>query len=135
MRLFKIILIATAIVVVSFTVTLKAFDWLMPRTLTPPTLQALPPLPPIRQSTVVVPVSVPLNAIRDLVDKVAPRSFSGKADNPVSQFVQNADIRWTATRGAVAARGAQDQLTHHRAADRHVAGQGLAVGQYPDQGR
>jgi hypothetical protein len=111
MRLFKIILIATAIVAVSFTVTLKAFDWLMPRALTPPTLQALPPLPPIRQSTVVVPVSVPLNAIRDLVDKVAPRSFSGKADNPVSQFVQNADIRWTATRGAVAARGAQDQLT------------------------
>jgi len=111
MRSLKFVLIALAIIAVSFTVTLKAFDWLTPRTLTPPTLQALPPLPPIRQSTVVVPVAVPLNAIRDLVDKVAPRSFSGKADNPVAQFVQNADIRWTATRGAVEARGTQNQLT------------------------
>ena len=111
MRHFKLILVAVAIVAISFAVTLKAFDWLSPRALTPPTLQALPPLPPIRQSTVVVPVSVPLKAIRDLIDKVAPRTFAGKAANPVAQYVKNADIEWTATRGGVEVRGENDQLT------------------------
>ncbi|ACF02582.1 DUF4403 family protein [Rhodopseudomonas palustris] len=111
MRFVKFGLVALAIVAISFTVTLKAFDWLAPRAISPPSLQALPPLPPIRQSTVVVPVSVPLGTIRDLVDAVAPRTFSGKANNPLSQYVQNADIQWTATRGAVTVRGAKDQLT------------------------
>ncbi|ABE40649.1 conserved hypothetical protein [Rhodopseudomonas palustris BisB5] len=108
---FKPVLIALAIVVISFVVTLKAFDWLSPRALSPPTLQALPPLPAIRPSSVVVPVSIPLTAIRDLVDRTAPRNFAGKADNPMPQLVQNADINWTVARGAVAVRGASEQVT------------------------
>src|SRR5207245_3234097 len=37
--------------------------------------------------------------------------FAGKADNPVSQILQNADIGWTASRGPIAATGAQDVLS------------------------
>jgi len=44
-------------------------------------------------------------------DRGAPRTFAGKADNPVSQILQNADIGWTAARGPIAATGAQDVLT------------------------
>lgn len=110
MRL-KTVLVALAIIAISFGITLKAFDWLTPRAVSPPTLQALPPLPPIRQSSVVVPVSVPLTAIRDLVDRTAPRNFAGKAENPVPQLVQNADISWTVARGAVAVKGAPEQVT------------------------
>jgi len=108
---FKTVLIALAIVAISFGVTLKAFDWLSPRTVSLPTLQALPPLPAIRQSSVVVPVSIPLTAIRDLVDRTAPRNFAGKADNPMPQLVQNADIAWSVTRGAVTVKGAPEQVT------------------------
>jgi hypothetical protein len=108
---FNTVLIGLAIIAISFGVTLKAFDWMSPRAISPPTLQALPPLPPIRQSSVVVPVSVPLTAIRDLVDRTAPRSFGGKADNPAPQLVQNADISWSVARGAVAVKGAAEQVT------------------------
>ncbi len=108
---FKTVLIALAIVALSFGITLVGFQWLSPPVVVPPTLQALPPLPPIRQSSVVVPVSVPLTAIRDLVDRTAPRNFAGKADNPLPQLVQNADINWTVARGAVAVKGAPEQVT------------------------
>ncbi len=43
----KTILLAIAVVVVSFFVSLKAMDWLSPRGRTPaPVLVELPPLPP-----------------------------------------------------------------------------------------
>jgi hypothetical protein len=72
----------------------------------------LPPLPAApRSSIVVVPVSIAISAIRDAAERGAPHTFSGKADNPVSQILQNADIGWTASRGAIAATGAQDVLT------------------------
>jgi hypothetical protein len=38
------------------------------------------------------PVAVALSAICDAADRGAQRSFAGKADNPVSQILQNADI-------------------------------------------
>jgi hypothetical protein len=52
-----------------------------------------------------------MTAIRDAADRGAARSFAGKADNPVSQILQNADIGWTASRGPIAATGAQDVLS------------------------
>jgi Domain of unknown function (DUF4403) len=112
MRL-KTILIAAAVIAVSFFVSLKAMDWLSPRGAGPaPVLVALPPLPAApRSSIVVVPVSIAISAIRDAAERGAPHTFSGKADNPVSQILQNADIGWTASRGAIAATGAQDVLT------------------------
>jgi hypothetical protein len=112
MRL-KTILLAAAVIAVSFFVSLKAMDWLSPRGAGPaPVLVALPPLPAApRSSIVVVPVSIAISAIRDAAERGAPHTFSGKADNPVSQILQNADIGWTASRGAITASGAQDVLT------------------------
>jgi Domain of unknown function (DUF4403) len=109
----KTILLAIAVIVVSFFVSLKAMDWLSPRgTVTPPVLVQLPPLPPAaRSSFIIAQVAIPLTAIRDAADRGAPRSFAGKADNPVSQILENADIGWTASRGPIAASGAQDVLS------------------------
>ena len=107
------ILIGVAVVAVSFLISLKAMDWLGPRgTVKPPALVELPPLPPApRSSMVMAPIVVSLSAIRDAADRGTPKSFNGKADNPVSQILQNADIGWTASRGPIAATGAQDVLT------------------------
>src|SRR6195256_3784844 len=109
----KTILIGIAVVAVSFLASLKAMDWLSPSgTVRAPVLVALPPLPPVsRSSSIIAPVSIALAAIRDAADRGAPRSFAGKADNPVSQILQNADIGWTASRGPITATGAQDVLS------------------------
>jgi hypothetical protein len=109
----KTILLGVAVVAVSFFVSLKAMDWLAPRgTIRAPVLAELPPLPPAsRTSSILAPVTIPLSAIRDAADRGAPRSFAGKADNPVSQILQNADIGWTASRGPITASGAQDVLS------------------------
>src|SRR5579859_6835663 len=112
MRL-RMALLAIAVVAVSFFISLKAMDWLSPRSTLPKAAQAeLPPLPPVsRASFVMAPVAIALAAIRDAADHGTPRNFAGKADNPVSQVLQNADIGWTASRGPIAANGAQDVLS------------------------
>src|ERR1019366_9461450 len=112
MRL-KAILLAIAVVAVSFFVSLKALDWLSPRGTVPgPALAQLPPLPPApRSSVILAQVTIPISAIRDAADRSAARNFAGKADNPVSQILQNADIGWTASRGPIAATGGQDVLS------------------------
>jgi hypothetical protein len=109
----KTILLAIAVIVVSFFVSLKMMDWLSPRgTVAAPAIVQLPPLPPVSRSSVILaPVAIALSAIRDAADRAAPRDFAGKADNPVSQVLQNADIGWTASRGPVNATGAQDVLS------------------------
>ena len=108
----KTILLGIAVVVVSFFVSLKTMDWVWPRAVPRPVLVELPPLPPAsRVSSIVAPVSVAISAIRDVADRAAPRNFAGKAENPVSQVLQNADIGWTASRGPIAATGAQDVLS------------------------
>ncbi|QWG17453.1 DUF4403 family protein [Bradyrhizobium sediminis] len=109
----KTILLGVAVVAVSFFVSLKIMDWVAPRgTFRPPVLVELPPLPPApRSSRIIAPVAIALSAIREAADRGAPRSFAGKADNPVSQILQNADIGWTASRGPITATGAQDLLS------------------------
>jgi hypothetical protein len=109
----RVILLAIAVVAASFFVSLKAMDWLSRRgTVASPTLVELPPLPPApRVSSIIAPVTVSLAAIREAADRAAPRNFAGKADNPVSQILQNADIGWTASRGPIATTGAQDVLS------------------------
>ena len=75
-------------------------------------LAELPPLPPAtRSSRVLAPVSVALTAIRDAAERSTARTFGGKAENPVSQILQNADIGWTASRGPIAVAAVQDALT------------------------
>ena len=112
MRL-KTIPLGVAVVAVSFFVSLKTMDWLSPRgTVGAPVLIQLPPLPPApRSSSIIAPIVISLTAIRDAADRGAPRTFAGKADNPVSQILQNADIGWTASRGPISATGAQDVLS------------------------
>src|ERR1700753_3881986 len=109
----KMILLASAVIVVSFAVSLKVLDWLSPRApVNQPALAELPPLAPAsRSSNILAPVAISLNAIRDAAERAAPRNFAGKADNPVSQILQNADIGWTASRGPITATGAQDVLS------------------------
>ena len=109
----KTILLAIAVVAVSFFVSLKTMDWLSPRGMVrAPVLVELPPLPPApRSSSIIAPVAIALTAIRDAADRGAPRTLAGKADNPVSQILENADIGWTASRGAITATGAQDLLS------------------------
>jgi len=112
MRL-KAILLAAAVVAVSFFVSLKAMDWLSPRgTVSAPALVELPPLPPAPQvSVILAQVVIPISAIRDAADRGAAHNFSGTAANRVSQILQDADIGWTASRGPIAASGAQDALS------------------------
>jgi Domain of unknown function (DUF4403) len=109
----KTILIGIAVVAVSFGASLKVMDWLSPRgTVAGPVLAELPPLPPAQStSSILAEVAIAIPAIRDAADRSAQRSFSGKADNPVSQLLQNADIGWTASRGPIAASGGQDVLS------------------------
>src|SRR3954451_15292644 len=110
MRL-KAILLAAVVIAVAFFVGLKAMDWLSPRG-NAPVLAELPPLPDVpRISSILVPVRVPLTAIRDAADRGTPKNFAGKAANPVEQLLQNADINWTAARGAISAAGAGGALT------------------------
>src|SRR5258707_6736292 len=90
----KTILLAIAVVVVSFFVSLKAMDWLSPRgTVAAPALAQLPPLPPAsRNSGIIAPVAIALSAIRDAAYRAAPRNFAGQTYNPRWQVLQNADI-------------------------------------------
>ncbi|WP_426614109.1 DUF4403 family protein [Bradyrhizobium sp. McL0616] len=109
----KTVLIAVVVLAASFFVSLKAMDWLSPRATNPaPAIAQLPPLPPTsRNSIVVAPVAIALSAIRDQAEKASPRNFAGKADNPISQILQNADIGWTAVRGPISTTGDKDVLT------------------------
>lgn len=106
-------LLAVAVIAASFFISLKAMDWLSPRGAGPaPKVAQLPPLPPVSKSSIVLaPVAIALSAIREAADKSAARNFAGKADNPISQILQNADIGWSASRGAISATGDKDVLT------------------------
>jgi hypothetical protein len=110
---FKMMLLAIGLIAVSFLISLKAMDWLSPGgDSNAPVLAELPPLSPVpRTSSIIAPVAITLTTIRDAVDRGAPRNFSGKADNPVGQILQNADINWTAARGPITATGAQNVLS------------------------
>ena len=109
----KTVGVALGVVAIPFLVSLKAMDWLSPgATIKAPVITEPLPLPPAsRSSFVIAPVSIALSAIRDAAERSAQTSFSGKADNPVSQLLQNADIGWTASRGPITASGGEDVLS------------------------
>jgi hypothetical protein len=76
-----------------------------------PTLVQVPPLAPItRNSVIVAPAAVALTAIRDALEKHAPRDLTGKRDNVLTQFLSNAEIGWTISRGPLAVTGKPDAL-------------------------
>lgn len=109
----KLILLALAAVTAVALIGVIAAELLsLGRTPPAPPIAEMPPLPPVtRNSIIMAPVSITLSAIRDAAEKATPRSFAGKADNPAAQVLQNAEISWTAARGAIAATGAQDALS------------------------
>lgn len=109
----KTIVIGVAVLAASFFISLKAMDWLAPRAANPaPPVAQLPPLPPASKSSIVIaPVAIALSAIREQAEKAAPRNFAGKAENPISQILENADIGWSAVRGPMATSGDKDVLT------------------------
>src|SRR3569832_1134027 len=109
----KVIQLAIAVVAVSFFVGLIAMERLSPRGAAfRPAVAELPPLPPApRSSVIMAQVAIPLSVIRDMADRGTPRNFSGKADNPVSQVLQNADTGWTASRKPIGAVGGEDTLS------------------------
>ncbi len=111
-RLTTVGLAAFGVVAISFLVSLKIMDWLSPGVGQAPAIIQPAPLPPVsRRSFVVAPVTIALDAIRDAAERSTPKNFAGKADNPVAQLLQNADIGWTASRGPITAAGGQDVLS------------------------
>jgi hypothetical protein len=112
MRL-KTIVIALGVVAVAFVAALKAMDWFAPSGNTPaPALVELPPLPPAQaSSTIVAPVAIAIAAIRDVAERNAPKTFNGRADNPLPQLLKDADIKWTVARGPIATIGAPEGLS------------------------
>jgi hypothetical protein len=77
-----------------------------------PALAENPPLKPVtRTSVVVAPAAIALTAIRDALEAQAPRDLSGKRDNPLGQLLQNAELGWTMSRGALAIAGRPEGLT------------------------
>jgi Domain of unknown function (DUF4403) len=76
-----------------------------------PTLTAVPPLQPLAgTSTVLAPATVAMAAIRDALEREAPRNFSGKPQNPVSKLLSNAQMSFTITRGPLTVIGRPDAL-------------------------
>lgn len=115
--MFLRILSGVAVLAVSFFASLWVMDRVSPRgnaqaDVAKPALAQLPPLPPAaRVSTMMAPVTITLAAIRDAADRAAPRNFNGKANNPAPQLIQNADINWTAARGAISATGNNNAIS------------------------
>jgi Domain of unknown function (DUF4403) len=99
------------VAVVSFVAAALAMSWLLPSGQRKPALVEVPPLKPItRNSIVVTPAAVALTAIRDSLEKAAPRDLNGKRDNPVTQLLSNAEIGWTVSRGPLAVTGKPEAL-------------------------
>ncbi|MEA3022767.1 MAG: hypothetical protein QOK01_1619, partial [Alphaproteobacteria bacterium] len=91
----------TLVLIVSFVAALWALDVLFPRAASrPPKLAATAPLKAAtRMSTVTAPIAVALAAIRDTMERQAPRDLAGKRDNPLAELLGKADIGWTLARG------------------------------------
>ena len=76
-----------------------------------PELEKTPPLKPVSQmSKITVPVTVELAAIRSTIDATAPRSFTGKRQNPIAGPFIKSEIGWTIKRDALALIGKADGL-------------------------
>ena len=90
----------------------EAFWPFGPSYLRRPPLAETPPLKPnTRTSVVTVPVAVALAAVHATLDSTAPRSFTGKRENPISGPFGKSDIGWTIGRGAIVLAGRPEELT------------------------
>ena len=124
------IAIGAAIAVISFGGAIAAMNWLAPGAGRRPTLAEVPPLPPVaRTSVIVTPAAIALTAIRDAMERAAPRDLTGKRDNPLTQLLSNAEIGWTVARGPLAVTGKPDGL----AVSTPLTGAFRATGQIANQ--
>ena len=95
-----------------------------------PVLAEPPPLKPVsRMSTIIAPIAVANNAIRDVIEAQAPRNLTGKRDNPLSDVLGKADIGWNMNRGPLAVAGRTDGM----AIATTITGQLRATGQLGEQ--
>src|SRR5215470_2266091 len=124
------IAIGAAIAAISFGGAIAAMSWLSPGTSRRPALVEVPPLPPVaRTSVIVTPAAIALTAIRDAMERAAPRDLTGKRDNPLTQLLSNAEIGWTVARGPLAVTGKPDGL----AVSTPLTGAFRATGQIANQ--
>lgn len=110
------VLAGTLVLVVSFTVSLWAMDYFWPRQAREPdrlpSLAEMPPLPPVtRTSVIIAPVAIALPAIRDALERAAPRDLAGKPDNPLSKVLSKADIGFTVARAPLVLNGDANGMT------------------------
>lgn len=107
----RTILTGIVVIAVSFVGATFALGLLTPSANPPPELAETPPLQAMtRESVIIAPTVIPLTVIRDGMEVHAPRDFSGKRDKPVSKFISNAEIGWTAVRGPMAVSAQSDAL-------------------------
>jgi hypothetical protein len=106
----KIAIIAGIVVLVGIGAVV-AMRWLWPGAASrPPALVEVPPLRPVtRSSRIVLPTTVTLAAIGDLMER-APRDLSGKLDLP-SLPGSSAELEWSLARGPFAVAAQPDELT------------------------
>ena len=115
-RAFRLASLAVIVIGVFFAATLLALDRFFPAA-TPAAkvvakLEPLAPLQPLtRASYVIAPVAISLNAIQRSLEASAPRTMSGKGDNPVSSILSKADIGMTVSRGNIAVNGRPGEMT------------------------
>lgn len=128
-RLTGALKIAAAIMVaiVFFVGTLWALNFLTP-TVEPqrPVLAETRSLPPANRPTVIIaPVAIAIPAIRQAIEDAAPRTLSGKPDNPIAKVLSRAEVNYTVERAPLSITGRADGLI--MAADLHgtlqIAGQ------------
>jgi hypothetical protein len=122
---------AIVVAVVFFFGTLWALDLLTPTVAPPrPVIADAPALPPAtRPSVVMVPVAIAIPTIRQALEQAAPRSLSGKPDNPIAKVLSKADIAYTIDRSPLVLTGRADGLTI--GAD--LSGTLRVTGQLPEQ--
>ena len=110
------VLTGALVLALSFTVSLWAMDYFWPREARDPdrlpSLAEAPPLPPVTRSSVIIaPVAIALPAIRDAIERAAPRDLTGKPDNPISKVLSKAEIGFTVARSPLAVNGDANGLT------------------------
>jgi Domain of unknown function (DUF4403) len=125
------IAIGGALAVVAFGGAIFAMSWLSPGSgERRPALVQVPPLQAAaRTSVIVTPAAIALTAIRDAMERAAPRDLTGKRDNPLTQLLSNAEIGWTVGRGPLAVTGKPDALVVSTA----LSGSFRATGQLASQ--
>jgi Domain of unknown function (DUF4403) len=106
----KIAIVAGIVVLVGIGAVV-AMRWLWPGAASrPPALVEVPPLRPLtRSSRIVLPTTITLAAIGDLMER-APRDLSGKLDLP-SLPGSSAELEWSLARGPFAVAAQPDELT------------------------